>query len=354
MKVFKTKHRTYVLALVCLLFSFSFKSNSKVRPLNDCDSYQGIEKVLCLVNGFKATLSASQRANLAYEYTKENVEIWSNLPASISPRLGLKMGDLNEIQLLAAKELLKGISGKVANEGWEEIQQIWMADNFLNTIQTGDKFGAGNYYIAFLGKPSSTGTFEIIMTGHHYTIANTYKNGKLVGATPRFEAVEPYSFISNGNSYNPISQERNAMAALLNELTDKQLSEANMSEIFTNILLQPLMNWSFPKENSGLQLNALSSAQKQLVVNVIKTYTDDLAKEDADMFLSKYVSEINDTFILFSGTKTLTSRNDYFRIAGPHVWIELVVQRGVVMRDDPYHFHSIWRDRESDYGGQTN
>lgn len=326
-------------------------SNQKSK---DCDSIEGMEKIICLINAFKATLSSPQIANLEIEYTKDNIQIWSNLPAAISPRLGLKIGELSNDQLFAAKALIKEITGSTPNEGWDEIQQIWMADDFLNTKEPGGKYGAGNFFIAFLGTPSMNGTFEILLTGHHYTIANTYKNGKLAGATPRFEAVEPFSFVLDGKTYAPISQERDAMSALLNSLTEKQSIEAKSTNIFTNIFLKPLNNWEFPEKRTGLQLNGLSSAQKQLVINVIKTYTDDISDNDAHVILAKYLSELNDTYITYSGAKTLSTQNDYFRIDGPHIWIELSVQRGQVLPNEPYHFHSIWRDRESDYGGTRN
>lgn len=310
-----------------------------------------IDKVISLANDFKTTLSPSQIAGLEFEYTMENVKIWSNLPASLFPRLGIRIGDLTEVQSIAVKSLIKEMTGSVPNEGWDEIQQVWLADDYLNTKEIGGKYGSGNYYIAFIGKPSMTGIFEIIVTGHHYTIANTYKNGKLVGATPRFEAVEPFVFQTNGKTYSPISQERDAMSAMLKGLTEAQLSIAKSPNIFTNILLTPSKNWTFPEKHTGLQLNNLTSLQKKLVINAIKTYTDDINDDDARLILTKYVDELENTFITYSGTNALTTQNDYIRIDGPKIWIEFSVQRGQVLPNEPYHFHSIWRDRESDYGG---
>ena len=345
---------SFLFGIVFLTFTNKTNKNYETslnQKSHDCDAVTGMEKVICLVNAFKATLSSSQIPNLEIEYTKDNIEIWSNLPAAISPRLGLRMGDLSNNQLVAAKALIKEITGSTPNEGWDEMQQVWMADDFLNTKEPGGKYGAGNYYITFLGTPSMNGTFEILLTGHHYTIANTYKNGKLAGATPRFEAVEPFSFVWNGKTYAPISQERAAMSALLNSLTEKQLIEAKSPNIFTNILLKPLNNWEFPEKSTGLQLIGLSPTQKELVIKVIKTYTEDISDNDASIILSKYISELDSTFIIYSGTKALATQNDYFRIDGPHIWIELSVQRGQVLPNEPYHFHSIWRDRKSDYGG---
>jgi hypothetical protein len=87
-----------------------------------------------------------------------------------------------------------------------------------------------------------------------------------------------------------------------------------------------------------------------LVLNVIKTYTNDIDDNDAAAFLETYTSELDNTYILYSGTTSMNTKNDYFRIDGPHVWIEFVVAGGVVFPSG-IHFHSIWRDRSTDYAG---
>jgi hypothetical protein len=56
------------------------------------------------------------------------------------------------------------------------------------------------------------------------------------------------------------------------------------------------------------------------------------------------------TYIGYSGTGTLTTQGDYIRVDGPRVWIEFCVQNGVVFNQS-YHFHTIWRDKTADYGG---
>lgn len=343
-----------ILSLLILTIITGFRLGENKKMITPDESVKKTENVIRLANDFKATLSSSQISELEFEYTMENIKVWSNLPASLFPRLGIKIGNLNEVQLNAFKVLIKEITGTKSNEGWDEIQQVWLADDYLNTKEAGGKYGAGNYYLAFLGKPSMNGMFEIIVTGHHYTIANTYKNGILVGATPRFEAVEPLVFQSNGKTYSPINQERDAFSALLKGLTNEQLSIAKSPNTFTNILLTPSKNWVFPEKHTGLQLNNLTTLQKNLVINAIKTYTDDINDDDANIILSKYIDQLENTFITYSGTTSLDTQNDYIRIDGPKIWIEFSVQKGQVLPNEPYHFHSVWRDRESDYGGTRN
>jgi hypothetical protein len=316
---------------------------------SDCSSLSGVSKLVCLVDNFKATLSSTQLSQAQLSYTFSNIKTWSNLPAGMSARLGIRLGNLNATQLAAAKAIIKEMSGTTTNEGWEEVQQLWLADDYLYANGGGSTYGAGHYYLAFFGTPSTSGTFEIMMTGHHKTVANTYKNGALVAATPHFAAVEPLSFSASGTTYAPINQEQAAFAAILAGLSSTELASAKSSSTFTDLVLGPNNNWAFPTTSAGLKCSSLTAAQKQLVLNAIKTYVYDIDDANAASIFATYSSEIDNTYILYSGTTGMSTKNDYFRIDGPHVWIEFTVQGGIILSG--VHYHSVWRDRVNDYGG---
>jgi hypothetical protein len=184
-----------------------------------CGSVTGVSKIVCLTEQLKATLTSSQLAALQLDYTYANIKTWSNLPAAMSARKGIPLGNLNATQVGIAKAIIKEMSGTTANEGYDEIQQLLYADNYLNANGGGSTYGSGNFYLAFFGTPSATGKFEIMFTGHHKTIANTYNNGALVAATPLFTATEPLSFAVNSTTYAPVDQEKNAIVALLGALS---------------------------------------------------------------------------------------------------------------------------------------
>jgi hypothetical protein len=188
-----------------------------------------------------------------------------------------------------------------------------------------------------------------MMTGHHKTVANTYTNGTLVSATPHFAAVEPLTFTSGSISYSPITQEKDAFVAILNSLSTSQLAACKSSSTFSDLLLGPSANWQFPTTHTGLQCNSLSSDQKTLVINAIKTYVNDISDTEAATILATYTAELDNTYLLYSGTSAMNTKNDYFRIDGPRVWIEFSVQGGIVLSG--VHYHSVWRDRTSDYAG---
>jgi Protein of unknown function (DUF3500) len=320
-------------------------------PTSDCDTKTGAAKLACLCDAFKATLTAAQITTLQQAYTFANIKTWSNLPSQFAKRLGLKFGDLTETQLTAAKAIVKEMTGTVPNEGWDEVQQIWSADDYLNANGGGTFYGTGNYYIAFFGTPATTGTFEIMMTGHHKTVANTYTNGGLVAATPHFEGVEPTSFTVGSTTYVPISQEKDAFVAVLSSLSATELTAAKSGSTFSGVVLGPGVDWQFPTAHAGLQVGTLTTAQKNLVLDAIKTFVYDIDDTNAATFYALYSGEINDTYILYSGSNTMNVNNDYFRIDGPHVWIEFNVNTQNALATSGVHYHAVWRDRLSDYAG---
>ncbi len=320
---------------------------SVAAAVSNCTSLTGVSKLICLCDAFKASLSASQLAQVQLSYTFNNIKKWSNLPASMSSRLGIPFSSLDASQLAAAKAIVQQMSGTTTNEGWDEVQQLWLADDYLSVNGGGSTYGSGNYYLAFFGTPASTGKFEIMMTGHHKTVANTYNNAVFVSGTPHFAATEPLAWTANGVSYAPLNQEQAAFAAIVTSLSTTQYNVAHTSTTYSDLILGPNANWSFPTTSTGLVCSSLSTTQKDLVLTAIKTYINDVDNESAAALLTLYTSELDNTYILHSGSTGMNLRNDYFRIDGPHVWIEFSVQNGIVLSG--VHYHSVWRDRINDY-----
>ncbi|MGY3212594.1 DUF3500 domain-containing protein [Mucilaginibacter sp. HD30] len=317
----------------------------------DCAKAKGIAKVACLADNFKAMLSAEQLAKLQLPYSKADAQKWSNLPATFptAKRIGIKFGDLTPEQLQAAMALLKEVSGTTANEGYDEMQQLRNADDYLALKKSSD-YGSGHFYMAFLGMPSASGTFEIQYGGHHTAFANTYKDGVLIGATPSFRGAEPFGkFEQNGRSNEPMVQEHAAFAAILASLTPEQQQAARLTNTFRDVVLGPNKDGQFPTTPLGIKCSTLSSAQKKLVLAAINTYTDDIDEKDAAPYLKKYTKELDNTYLSFTGTTDFVTRNDYVRLDGPSLWIEYVSQNGVVYAG--IHPHSVWRDKTNDYGG---
>jgi hypothetical protein len=360
--------------------------------------------VAALVQAFYRTLDADLQAKVLLDYTLASAKRWSNLPQALvsgggmpgggapgggtgmpsgapsggagmpsgaagqasggftgapgggtgggssQSRVGVALGDLKDDQLTALTAVLKAATGTASGLGYDEIEQQLNADDYLNTNGGGDTYGRAQFYVAVLGSPQDSGTWEFQFGGHHLAVANTYTDGKLVGATPSFRGVEPFTaFELDGKKNQPLKVKQTAFAAMLAALSADQLADAKLGDTYSDLVLGPGKDWAFPTAHEGVQVSTLSAGARKLVLAAIATYVDDIADSDAATILAGYEKELDDTYLSWSGTKALTEQDDYVRIDGPSVWIEFSMQHGIVLSGN--HPHSVWRDRTSDYGG---
>nr|WP_296770747.1 DUF3500 domain-containing protein [Rhodococcus sp. (in: high G+C Gram-positive bacteria)] len=310
--------------------------------------------VVAAAQAFTASLTDEQKTSLEQEYSLENAQKWSNLPQALlrggQGRIGLQLSELDDTQIAALDTLLKTVTGTSSGDGYDEIQQLLNADDYLSANGGGSDYGSGNYYIAFLGTPSDAGTWELQFGGHHLAVANTYIDGALVGATPSFRGVEPFgTFEENGTANAPLENEQTSFAALLGGMSTEELSSAELDAVYSDLVLKPGNDWAFPTTKEGVAVSTFTPEEKQLVMDAIATYVDDIDDADAATILAKYESELDQTYVSYSGTTGVTEQNDYVRIDGPSVWIEFSMQHGIVLSGN--HPHSVWRDRTTDYGG---
>lgn len=308
-----------------------------------------VAKVLCAIDAFKATLSTTQQAAVQFSYLQANAIKWSNLPCGSQCRIGLQLSTLSTTQLAAAKAVVAAATGTVSDEGYSEAMQIAAADDVLAASGGGNAYSSGNYFIAFVGTPSLTGTWQLQFGGHHLALNTTYENGTVAGATPIFEGVEPKTWTTNGVTYAPLASEQSTMAAMLASLTTAQLASAKLGQTFSDVVLGPDGNGKFPATKVGLAVSSLTTAQQALVLAAMKPWVTDADEVTATTLLATYQSELASTYIAFSGNATLANNADYVRIDGPSVWIEFVCQTGVVYPTQ-IHYHSVWRDHTRDYG----
>ncbi|GIE07002.1 hypothetical protein Adu01nite_83520 [Paractinoplanes durhamensis] len=353
---------------------------------------KSVAGVVEAAEAFLATLDDTEKTSVQLDLTQANAIAWSNLPCGSTCRPGIEFGNLDDSQVAAGKSVLLTALGTGTGTGFERVAQIFLADDYLGSVQassgtsagpgggmsggpgggmsggpggampsggsmsggTGGLGGydAGNYYMAFLGTPSSTGTWQLHFGGHHLAVNLTYKAGAVAGASPFFVGVEPTSWSdSAGTTHEPLQDMKAAMLAMTTGLSTAEQTKAKLSQSFSDVLLGPGEDGQFPATKQGLAVGALTDAQKKLVLAAIKPWVANADDATATALMSTYESELDKTYIGWSGTTGLTKHADYVRIDGPSVWVEFVCQNGVVLQNQ-IHYHTIYRDHTRDYGGE--
>src|SRR6202012_4324866 len=101
-------------------------------------------------------LTSTQQATLQLTYTAALARKWSNLPCTNTCRNGIGLGTLTSDQLAAALAVIQAVEGTAVNQGFDQFEQIRMADDVLAAATSsggsgpGGAYGSGNYYLAFL------------------------------------------------------------------------------------------------------------------------------------------------------------------------------------------------------------
>lgn len=306
---------------------------------------------------FYNTLSSSQQSTVQLSWSLDTARKWSNLPAQLVARNGITWGSLSTAQQTAARTLIATALSATGNTLHLGLQA---ADDYLAANGGGSSYGNGQYYIAFLGTPSASDFWMLQLTGHHLTY-NIAFNGSYKSPTPLFLGVEPKgSFTQSGTTYDPMEAQRTAMSNLGTSLT--AYSGAKLSGTYSDLVFgangSGNIDGTCPRSYSsvtdhGLLYGSLSSTDQALVQAVIKSYVNTQATEYADDLLGAYLGDtaLASTYVAYSGSGTVTTKGNYFRIEGPRAWIEFSVQSGVIFSTD-IHYHTIWRDKYGDYGGK--
>ena len=348
-------------------FAISFGGQSCTLALTvntastaDCSSSTGVAKVVCLANAFLTTLTSTQQSSVVLTLNLANAKRWSNLPCGLSCRNGLLFSSLTTAQQNAAIAVIQAASGTTSGNGYDEFNQIRKADSYLG--QSANGYSEGNYVIAFLGTPSTTGKWMLQFGGHHYAQNITYDGGVVTSITPLHEAVEPKgSFTYSGTTYSgPIESELTAMQQMLGSFTSAELSSAKISTTFSDCLMVPGSTTNtFPSTKQGIKVSNLAATAQAKVLAAIAEWVNDVDAATAASFLTTYQNELANTYVCYasntsatagSPTSFLKANTDYVRIDGPSVWIEFVCQNGVVISNQ-IHYHTVMRDHSRDYIG---
>ncbi|MFS2214139.1 DUF3500 domain-containing protein [Telluria sp. Tellsp104] len=250
-------------------------------------------------------------------------------------------------------------------------------------------YGSDQYSIAFIGTPSKTSPWMLQLAGHHLAYNITYNTGT-ASATPNFLGVEPPNWTvdangavtvtaaaaSPGTRHAPMEAQRKAVYDLAEAIQSDSAgaAAAKLSGTFTDVIMGASGNTdanfktlSYPTSGRGLQYGAMNAAQQAYVRAAIAAWVDNQAADVASELRAAYLSDdaLKDTWVAYgvgqggradfaaypnTAATPLAAQHSYIRIDGPRVWIEFVVQQGVLYGTN-IHYHSLWRDKTADYGG---
>jgi hypothetical protein len=307
-------------------------------------------KIVASANGFLSSLDDGQRSKVLFDFNDAaQRKRWSNLPTTMVPRAGLKMGDLSAPQKKAAMELLAAMLSK---RGYEKVLAIVEGDEVLKGSSGGrggpPMFGHDLYYISILGKPSMNDPWMLQFGGHHLAL-NITMVGRDGILTPSHTAAQPAKYTVDGKTVRPLGAENDKAFELISALDEGQRKEAILNYKVADLVLGPGQDGK-TIQPEGIKCSAMSASQQAMLLDLVGEWAGIVNEQAAAVRMAEIKSNLSGTWFAWSGPTT-NGMPAYYRIQGPTLVIEYAPQP--LGGDPTMHIHTIYRDPTNDYGKKS-
>jgi len=311
-------------------------------------------RAVTAADAFLSTLDERQRAKANIGLNEQTRIVWSNLPTGTrmqvgaTERNGLKFGDMTPPQEKAALALL---AATLSGEGYDKALAVVGADQVLEEQSAPKRaptqavrFGRGEYYLAILGKASTTEKWMLQFGGHHLAINVTFAGRRQVLA-PTHTGAQPASYSISGKTIRPLGDENDKAFALVNALNAEQQKQAILDVQVRNLVLGPGTDGK-TIQPEGVRASAFTGPQRTMLLDLAREWVGMLGNEAATAKMQEIEASLPDTYFAWAGPTT-NGKGAYFRIQGPAVFIEYAPQGQGDNNTD--HIHTIYREPANDY-----
>lgn len=311
---------------------------------------------------FLSNLSGNQTSLARFPLDADEIRTsWSNLPAMFVDRRGIRLGDLSAEQKRSLHDLMRA---STSSQGYQKLAGIIRLDDILHeeaavAVERGERrlpaeliesWSSANYWVAFFGDPSSNTNWGWQLSGHHLAANFTVVDARL-SFTPLFLGAEPNEVQTGVEAgWRVLSHEAERGFELLQALDDNQRARAvGGADTPDDVLTGPGRKGSL-EEFAGIPASELNKDQMKLLWTLIDEFVANVEGDAADAQLARIQRDGTDSLhFAWIGPQDDAAGRYYYRVHGPSVLIEYVVEEGVG-GDAANHVHSIIRDPSNDYG----
>jgi hypothetical protein len=207
----------------------------------------------------------------------------------------------------------------------------------------GVSFGEDQYYLAFVGTPSTSSPWMLQFGGHHLAINLTIA-GSQATLAPSHTGAQPATYTFEGQTVRPLGRESDRAFALINALDATARGQATLPYRVSDLVLGPGQDGR-TIQPEGVRASSLSPAQQAMLVDIVHEWAGIVTDAFAEPRMAEIRANLPQTYFAWSGPTT-NGAAAYFRIQGPTLVIEYAPQNGVD------HIHTIYRDPTNDYGAK--
>ena len=305
---------------------------------------------------FLGGLNKEQRSQASFAFESEERFRWHFIPTGQSPaswpRLGVPLKAMNaEQKKLAGGMLRAGLSQR----GYLTATAIMDLETVLGALETaqGIKIPAGRlgrdpelYFFSVFGEPSTRHTWGFRVEGHHVSLHFTVVNGTLLASSPSFFGTNPAEVREGPKAgLRILGAQEDAARAFLASLDESQRKLALIENVAPNDIVTFNKVAANPLSPVSVAASALTSSQRDLLMQVIDVYTGAMAADMAADRLSRLKQAGIEKIAFAWAGETERGKKHYYRVQGPTFLIEYDNTQ-----NDGNHVHSVWRDFDGDFG----
>jgi hypothetical protein len=160
-------------------------------------------------------------------------------------------------------------------------------------------FGRDEYYVSFLGQPSTTEPWMIQFGGHHLGL-NITLAGEQRTLAPSHTGAQPAIYELEGKTVRPLGRETDKAFALLSSLNEAQRKQAILDFQMRDLVLGPGRDGQ-TIQPEGIKGLALTDKQRQMLLDLASEWTGILHEAVAKANMDEMRKNIAETWFAWSG-----------------------------------------------------
>jgi hypothetical protein len=304
-------------------------------------------------SAFVNALSPEQRQQAVFPFTGDERLHWNFIPTEAFPRKGLTVKEMSDTQRQRAHDLLKA---GLSQRGYLTATAIMDLETVLGDLEQRARDGGrgaeafrrqpDRYFFSVFGTPSAKGPWGWRVEGHHVSLHFTVVNGSLVASSPSFFGSNPAE-VRDGpkKGLRILADQEDAGRALLMALNDTQRAKAMIQNVALNEIVTTNKVDINPLSPVGLTSDAMTPAQREMLMKVVETYTTKMADDIAADRIAKLRKAGLEKIAFAWAGEAERGKKHYYRLQGPTFLVEHDNSQ-----NDGNHVHSVWRDFNGDFG----
>jgi len=224
------------------------------------------------VSQFLSSLEPEKRKIAAFAWDGPEWRGWNYFGSGDFIKPGLRLEQMSALQKAAAWGLLATV---LSANGIEKAKDVMTLQDVL--AARGD--GAGRrsserFSFAVFGAPAETGAWGFRLEGHHLSLSIAVRDGRVVSVTPSSFSANPNRVQSGKHAGLVTLKGEEALARrLFADLAPRQQARARLSDSALRNILSYAGHERANAQKVGLVAADLGSAQRDLLWQLIETYT---------------------------------------------------------------------------------